>query len=188
MIARAYLRATVFLSVFLSVFVLSVAASGQVRADAGANDLFRDMVLNGCFPAMATGQPIELYAQTAQLQPAGANLAAAFLRGRAGNAYMKVTPSTVIIIAQAGRAYCTVATRMASDIPALRQATEDTLSTSASPFTFVKEDTRALDNGVTSITREYDGKIGNIPLGIAFSTTPNGPPPQAVLTIFPKAK
>jgi len=180
MIAQAYIR--------IAVVALGIAASAQARADAGANDLFRDMALNGCFPAMGSGQPIELYAQNTQLQPANANLAAAFLRGRPGTAFMKVTPATVIIIAQAGNAYCTVATRMTSDMAALRQAVEDALTTSASPFVFMKEDTRQMENGVTSVTREYDGKVGSVPLGVAFSTAENGPPPQAVLTVFRKAK
>jgi hypothetical protein len=180
MTTQGYLRA--------AVFGLGLMAGHQAHADASSNELVRDMVLNGCFPALATGAPVAFYAQTTQLQPANANLAAAFLRGRAGDAYMKVTPTTVIIIAQAGNAYCTVATRMASDMPALRQTIEDALTTYATPFTMVKEDTRPMDNGVVSVTREYDGAIGNVPLGVAFSTAENGPPPQAVVTVFRKAK
>jgi hypothetical protein len=170
------------------VFGWGLVLSGQGHAASEDVDLFRDMAFQGCMAAMATGGSIDFYAQTKQLQTANSYLAAAFLRGRAGNAYIKATPATVVIIAQAGATYCTVATRIASDMPALRQAVENDLTTSQTPFKMVDEKSRSLGNGVTSITREYDGRVGNRPLGVMFSSAENGPAPQAVLTVFPKAK
>src|SRR5258708_6592775 len=90
--------------------MLVAAASVPARADASANhDLFKDFVFSGCM-GVFSGTPIEIFAQVQQLTPAAPNLAAAFLHGRPGNAFMKVTPDTVLIIAQAGD-YCTVASR-----------------------------------------------------------------------------
>jgi len=173
-------------SLGVAMVLMTILSSGAYAHSAADNDLFKDLVFSGCLPAMSGGS-IDGYAQTVQLTPAPAHLAAAFLRGRAGGAYMKVTSDTVLIIAQAD-GYCTVASRATSALDALQTAVEGALTGAGVAFTFVKEDKRHADDGSINITREFDGKVGAQPVGALFSTTRNGPPPQAVFTVYRKGR
>jgi len=170
-----------------ALFVTLLAWGGPLRADGAAdNETFQDFIFNGCMLAMTKGIAIDLYAQGNHLMPANPNLAASFLQGRPGTVYMKATAQTVLIIAQGAGGYCTAATRVAPDLAGLQQAVDAKLQGAGVGLVFVKEDHRVLGGG-PSTTREYDGKIGNTPLGAKMSIAPNSLP-QAVFTVYRKSQ
>jgi hypothetical protein len=156
------------------------------RAQDSIIDQFKDFVFSGCIASREMGMPIDGYAQRLGLQRPNANLAAAFLRGRAGSAYIKTTPRTVLIIAETADT-CTVSTRVARDLPGLVQSVEIGLALLPSGFTLVKEGKQPLLGGGRAAIREYSGLIGRLPFGILLSTTATGSP-QATVTIFRKSR
>jgi hypothetical protein len=163
---------------------LGTVADG--RAQESIADQFKELVFNGCIATREMGMPIDGYAQGAGLEQPNSNLAAAFLRGRPGSAYMKTTPRTVLIIVETSDT-CTVSTRVAPDLPGLIKSIEMGLALLPSPFTLVKEDDRPILGGGSAGSREYDGVIGQVPFGILLSTTAIGAP-QATATIFRKSR
>src|SRR5581483_2862305 len=103
------------------------------------------------------------------------NLAGAFLRGRPGSAYIKATPQTVFIIADAGDT-CTVATRVAPDLFKLSQSIEAALADLKPAFIFVREEQRRAIGGDLVTTRDFEGVIGRQPFGVLVSVTATGSP------------
>lgn len=171
-----------------AVFLCFAARVSVAHAETkSTNDLFKAFVFDGCFPALTTGIPIEAFAHAQHLVPADPHLADAFLHGRKGSAFIQAKPEDVTIIAEGEEGYCTVATQFAPGVAVLQQAVETMLMGPGMGFTHVKEDQRQL-GGALSTTREYDGKVGSQPLGVLFSVTETGPPPQAVLTVYRKGR
>ncbi|TAL02445.1 MAG: hypothetical protein EPO08_07090 [Rhodospirillaceae bacterium] len=171
-----------------AVFLCLMAAVSAAHAEPkSTDDLFKEFIFDGCFPALTTGIPVDAFARSQHLVPADSHLADAFLHGRKGSAYIHAVPENVVIIAEGADGYCTVATQFAPGVLALQKAVETTLMGSGMGFTPIKEDQRQL-GGALSTTREYDGRIGTQPLGVLFSITETGPPPQAVLSVYRKAR
>jgi hypothetical protein len=163
-----------------------MAAAAPACAEDSINDLFKDFVVSGCIDGRESGIPIDAYAQGLGLAPANPQLAAAFLRGRPGSAYIKPTPQTVLIIAETADV-CTVATRAAPDLPGLTQTLEIALTLLKSPFTLVKEEQRPVLGGGVALARIYEGAIGTQIYGALLSTTETGSP-QATVTVYRKGR
>jgi hypothetical protein len=156
------------------------------RAQESIADQFKEFVFNGCIASREMGMPIDGYAQGLGLEQPNSNLTAAFLRGRPGSAYMRITPRTVLVIAETADT-CTVSTRVAPDLPGLIKSIEMGLALLPNPFTLVKEDDQPVIGGGSAGSREYDGVIGQMPFGVLLSTTAAGAP-QATVTIFRKSR
>lgn len=167
------------------VAIWGAMASGA-RAQESILDQFKDFVFTGCIASIDAGMPIDGYAQGLGLAQPNSNLAAAFLRGRPGSAYMKVLPQTVLVIAETADT-CTVSSRVAPDLPALISSIEMGLALLPNGFTLVKEGEQPLMRGGSAATREYEGLIGRLPFGVLLSTTTEGSP-QATVTVFRKSQ
>jgi hypothetical protein len=165
--------------------LVGAAIAPAYAADSIADQL-KEFVVAGCIESFETGIPVDVYAHGLGLAPASSQLAAAFLRGRPGSAYIQATPQTVLLISGAGDS-CTAATRVAPDLPGLIQALEIGLSLLKMPFVLVKEDQRPLLGGGVGFTRTYEGTIGSQPYGVLLSTTETGVP-QATVTVYRRSR
>lgn len=146
---------------------------------------FKDLMFLGCMPAVVTGSSIDTYVQRAQLSEANPQLAAAFLQGRPGTAYLKADQVAPMVLVRPLDGSCTVASRFAPDPTGLVSMAEEMLIGPGSPFKRIEiKEGRALDGAPTQ-TRKYQGTINSKTIRVLLSTTSSRETlSQAMATVY----